>query len=153
MDRYIVVRSDLETKEDGRKEATQFFDQLGRVRLAKTLEDATTQSATNETDGIKVQTRYKTVAGYTYQLSSNPYRANYSANETGLDIGNLVEQRETLGGPNLLRCRPARGLRRLEPKLHRHRPHRHRREHNHSNRSSRETKAVGDECTWPVDPY
>lgn len=87
VDRYIVIRSDLETKEDGRKVAAQFFDQLGRVRLSKTLEDAATQSATNETDGIKVQTRYKTVAGYTYQLSSNPYRANFPANETDPTMG------------------------------------------------------------------
>jgi len=80
-DRYVVLRSDLETKGDGKKVATQFYDQLGRVRLSKTLEDASTQSATNETDGIKVQTRYLTDynsgtgVGHTYQLGSNPYRA------------------------------------------------------------------------------
>ncbi len=85
--RYIVVRSDLKTKGDGKKVATQFFDQLGRVRLSKTLEDAATQSATNETDGIKVQTRYKTVSGYTYHLTSNPYRADYSYNETDATMG------------------------------------------------------------------
>ncbi|HEY8559489.1 MAG TPA: RHS repeat-associated core domain-containing protein [Pyrinomonadaceae bacterium] len=77
-DRRVVVKSDLETKGDARKVATQFFDQLGRVRLSKTLEDAATQSATNETDGVKVQTRYKISGNYTYQLSSNPYRADYS---------------------------------------------------------------------------
>ncbi|HRK52234.1 MAG TPA: RHS repeat protein, partial [Pyrinomonadaceae bacterium] len=74
-------------KSDEFKVAVQFFDQLGRVRLAKTLEDATTQSATNETDGIKVQTRYKTVAGYTYQLSSNPYRAATAVTETDPTMG------------------------------------------------------------------
>lgn len=83
-DRFVVVKSDLETKDDGRKVATQFYDQLGRVRLSKTLEDASTQSATNETDGIKVQTRYATTnsggTGYTYQLTSNPYRADFSYN-------------------------------------------------------------------------
>ncbi len=81
-DRFVVVRSDIETAGDGRKVATQFFDQIGRVRLSKTLEDAATQSAVNETDGIKVQTRYKieyiAPNGYTYQLTSNPYRAAYS---------------------------------------------------------------------------
>lgn len=78
--RRVVTIADVAVKGDGAKVATQFFDQLGRVRLAKTLEDAATQSATNETDGIKVQTRYLTASGYTYQLSSNPYRASYSSN-------------------------------------------------------------------------
>ncbi len=45
----VVVKSDLETKGDGKKVATQFYDQLGRVRLSKTLEDAATQLAINET--------------------------------------------------------------------------------------------------------
>ena len=87
VNRRIVVRADLEAVGDAKKVATQFFDQLGRVRLAKTLEDASTQSATNETDGIKVQTRYKTASGYSYQLSSNPYRADYSYNETDETMG------------------------------------------------------------------
>ena len=87
VNRRVIVKSDLETKGDYKKVATQFFDQLGRVRLSKTLEDASYQSATNETDGIKVQTRYKTVSGYTYQLTSNPYRANYSSGETDATMG------------------------------------------------------------------
>jgi YD repeat-containing protein len=78
-DRYIIAKSDLETVGDGRRVATQFFDQIGRVRLAKTLENAASQSATNETDGIKVQTRYKFASGYVYQLQSNPYRATTSS--------------------------------------------------------------------------
>jgi RHS repeat-associated protein len=73
--RRITVRSDLFVKGDAKKVATQFYDQLGRVRLSKTLEDAATQSATNETDGIKVQTRYQTGNPNSYQLTSNPYRA------------------------------------------------------------------------------
>ncbi len=80
--RYVVVRSDVESVGDGRKVATQFFDQIGRVRLAKTLEDAVTQSATNEIDGIKVQTRYRFVrndsGGHTYEITSNPYRESFS---------------------------------------------------------------------------
>jgi hypothetical protein len=76
----VTVKSDLEVKGDAKKVGIQFYDQLGRVRLTKQLEDAATQSATNETDGIKVQTRYKTTSGYSYQLSSNPYRASTSAN-------------------------------------------------------------------------
>ncbi|MEO8573807.1 MAG: hypothetical protein ABI481_07540 [Pyrinomonadaceae bacterium] len=53
-ERFVVARSDLETVGDETKVATQFYDQLGRVRLSKTLEDASTQSAANEADGIKV---------------------------------------------------------------------------------------------------
>jgi RHS repeat-associated protein len=75
VDRFVVVRSDLETVGDGKKVATQFYDQLGRVRLSKTLEDAATQSATNETDGIKVETRYQTGNPNSYQITSNPFRA------------------------------------------------------------------------------
>jgi len=77
--RYVVTKSDVFVKQDARKIAAQFYDQLGRVRLSKTLENATAQSATNETDGIKVQTRYLTSGGDTYQLTSNPYRAATSA--------------------------------------------------------------------------
>jgi len=83
--RRVIVESDLETKGDYKKVATQFFDQLGRVRLAKTLEDASTQSATNESDGIKVQTRYGYHSGSpstmngSYTLTSNPFRAATSS--------------------------------------------------------------------------
>ncbi|MBK7707807.1 MAG: RHS repeat protein [Acidobacteria bacterium] len=80
VNRRVITRADVAAKGDGGKVAAQFFDQLGRVRLTKSLEDAATQSATNETDGIKVQTRYLTTNGYTYQLSSNPYRASVSSN-------------------------------------------------------------------------
>lgn len=76
---YVVTKSDVFVKQDAKKVSTQFFDQLGRVRLTKSLEDATSQSATNETDGIKVQNRYLTSSGYTYQLTSNPYRATTPA--------------------------------------------------------------------------
>lgn len=82
VNRRVIVKSDLETKGDAKKVGTKFYDQLGRVRLVKTLEDASTQSATNETDGIKVQTRYKTSGSYTYQLVSNPYRIDYLYNAT-----------------------------------------------------------------------
>jgi hypothetical protein len=85
--RRVVVRSDLEAPGDGRRVATQFFDQLGRVRLTKTLEDAAAQSAVNETDGIKVQTRYRTVSGYTYRLTSNPFRSAYPQNEADEAMG------------------------------------------------------------------
>lgn len=88
-ERKVIVKSDVETKGDARKVATQFYDQLGRIRLSKTLENAATQSATNENDGIKVQTRYATTTtGYTYQLSSNPYRgANLTAAANEPEMG------------------------------------------------------------------
>ena len=88
--RRVIVRSDLETKGDGKRVATQFYDQLGRMRLSKTLEDAATQSAANETDGIKVQTRYAydnptdpVNSNGTYSLTSNPYRATTSGGASG----------------------------------------------------------------------
>jgi RHS repeat-associated protein len=92
--RRIIVRSDQDTLGDGKHVSVQFYDQLGRVRLTKTLEDSTTQSATNETDGIKVETRF----GYndptpnnvtdpqntlgSYALTSNPFRAATSSAAT-----------------------------------------------------------------------
>lgn len=83
LNRTVIVKADVETKGDAKKVATQFYDQLGRVRLSKTLEDSQNQSATNETDGIKVQTRYLTTGnGYTYALTSNPYRASTSSAAT-----------------------------------------------------------------------
>jgi RHS repeat-associated protein len=80
--RYTIVWGDLQSPGDGRKVSTKFFDQIGRVRLSKKLEDAATQSAFNETGGIKVQTRYLQTTGpsggFTYQLTSNPYRSAFS---------------------------------------------------------------------------
>lgn len=91
INRRVVVRSDLETKGDGKKVAIQHFDQLGRVRLSRTLEDSATESPYNEQHGIKVQMRYKAFGVCTFdsnedcsfQLSSNPYRAETSAAATG----------------------------------------------------------------------
>jgi RHS repeat-associated protein len=78
-DRFIVTMADLVTAGDAKKVATQFFDQLGRVRLSKVLENASTQSATNETEGIKVETKYTYTTGYSWQLTSNPFRASSSS--------------------------------------------------------------------------
>ena len=84
--RRIISKSDIDAKGDGRKVAIQHFDQLGRIRLTRTLEDAATQSATNEADGIKVQTRYAydnptdpANSNGSYSLTSNPYRAATAA--------------------------------------------------------------------------
>lgn len=95
VNRRVIVRSDQVTLGDGKLVAIQHYDQLGRIRLTRQLEDAATQSAYDETTGIKVQTRYlvsnpcqpaslpaclaanEAVLG-TYQLVSNPYRATTS---------------------------------------------------------------------------
>ena len=94
--RRVIVKSDIETKGDGRKVAIQHFDRLGRIRLSRTLENPTTEDPTNEEHGIKVQTRYKFYDptpgdpnntgdnNGTYTLVSNPHRswrASYDANE------------------------------------------------------------------------
>jgi RHS repeat-associated protein len=96
VNRRVIVRSDQNTLGDGKLVSIQHYDQLGRIRLARQLEDAATQSATDETTGIKVQTRYEvsnpcqpastssclaansSLLG-SYQLVSNPYRANTSS--------------------------------------------------------------------------
>lgn len=96
VNRRVIVRSDLNTLGDGKLVSIQHYDQLGRIRLARQLEDSATQSATDETTGIKVQTRYvvsnpcqpastpsclaanSAVLG-AYQLVSNSYRATTSS--------------------------------------------------------------------------
>ncbi|MBA3632389.1 MAG: RHS repeat-associated core domain-containing protein [Acidobacteria bacterium] len=79
--RRVIVRSDLFALGDGKKVSVQHYDQLGRVRLSRTLEDSA-QDTTNESLGIKVQTRYQTGNPNSYQLTSNPYRAAYSNQAT-----------------------------------------------------------------------
>lgn len=85
--RRIVVRSDVETVGDGRKISVRHFDQLGRERLRRTLENIATEDPYNESHGIKVETRYgyndptpddpndpaSTLGEFT--LVSNPYRS------------------------------------------------------------------------------
>ena len=82
VNRRVVVRADIENIGDGRKVAIQHYDQLGRVRLSRTLENAAIEDPYNETHGIKVETRYLTSGTYTYQLSSNPFRAATAAQAT-----------------------------------------------------------------------
>jgi YD repeat-containing protein len=79
--RYVIVRADLNAKADKKLVSIQHYDQLGRVRLSRTLEDAATESATEESTGIKVQTRYRISAPYSYTLTSNPYRATSADNQ------------------------------------------------------------------------
>jgi YD repeat-containing protein len=74
VDRRIVTRSDLYTAGDAKRIAIQHFDQLGRIRLSRHLENST-QSTTDESIGIKVQTRHKFSGTNSYNLVSGPYRA------------------------------------------------------------------------------
>jgi RHS repeat-associated protein len=75
----IVVRRDLNAAGDGKLVTVSHFDQLGRVRLTRELEDSATQSAADETAGVKVQTRYLIGDRSSFQLSSHPYRAATAA--------------------------------------------------------------------------
>ena len=84
--RRTVIRSDLETKGDGKKVTVQHYDELGRIWLSRTLENIETENPYNLQDGIKVQTRYRYDNGAnplnsngSYVLTSNPYRAATSA--------------------------------------------------------------------------
>lgn len=86
--RTVVVRSDIETLGDGRQVSIQHYDRLGRVRLARTLENPILEDPYNEQHGIKVETRYKnhdTTPGDpndpentlgTLTLVSSPFRAS-----------------------------------------------------------------------------
>lgn len=76
--RAVVTKSDLNIVGDGKIVTIQHSNQLGRNRLSRILEDPATQSATDETTGIKVQTRFISTSTNTYKLVSNPYRATSS---------------------------------------------------------------------------
>jgi RHS repeat-associated protein len=111
--RRVVMRADLNATGDGKLVSVMHYDQLGRVRLSRTLEDASTEAAEDENAGVKVQTRYRydNSAHLTYQLSSNPYRAAYSSGAGGestmgwtlstSDRGGRVVRVETFGGAGL----------------------------------------------------
>lgn len=91
-ERRVVMRSDLDTTGDLKLASIQHYDQLGRIRLARSLENFSAAGLADETIGIKVQTRYlvsnpcqptntpqcladnQSVLG-SYVLTSNPYRA------------------------------------------------------------------------------
>jgi RHS repeat-associated protein len=81
--RRVIIRRDLNTKGDGKLVTIEHYDQLGRIRLNRQLEDSSTQSAEDENSGIKVQTRYLDSAPNSYVLVSNPYRAAKSSDENG----------------------------------------------------------------------
>ena len=78
VERRVIAKSDLEVKGDAKVVSIQHFDQLGRLRLTRSLENASIEDPYNESHGIKVQTRYETTNPYSYSVSSNPYRASTS---------------------------------------------------------------------------
>jgi RHS repeat-associated protein len=83
--RRIITRTDIGSTGDGRRVTVRHFDQLGRERLSRTLEDAAAQSATEETAGVKIQNRYLVDPStrLSYHLVSNPYRAAHSSDAGG----------------------------------------------------------------------
>lgn len=111
--RRVIVRSDLNHTNDGKRVSVSHYDQLGRVRLTRTLEDSSAEVAEDENSGVKVQTRYLTdrAAHANYVLTSNPYRASrssYAGAETTMgwalttsDQGGRVTRFETFGGATL----------------------------------------------------
>jgi RHS repeat-associated protein len=83
-DRRVVVRSDLTTVGDGKIASVTHYDQLGRIRLTRRLEDLTVSDwKSSESVGIKVQTLYRIAPGNSYVLTSNPYRAAHSIDAVG----------------------------------------------------------------------
>ncbi|HEU4767882.1 MAG TPA: hypothetical protein VFS77_10920, partial [Pyrinomonadaceae bacterium] len=80
--RRVITRSDLVATGDGKLVSIQHYDQLGRIRLSRQLEDAASQNATDETTGIKVQTRYRFSGANAYVLVSNAYHAATSGAAT-----------------------------------------------------------------------
>jgi RHS repeat-associated protein len=108
-ERHVIVRSDLDTTGDGKLITIQHYDQLGRTRLTRKLESGNPVEATDETKGVKIQTRY--FAGdsnNSYGLVSAPYRAATSGaaggeagmawNRTKSDKGGRVIEVETFAG-------------------------------------------------------
>jgi RHS repeat-associated protein len=81
--RRVITRSDQIARDDGKLVTIQHYDQLGRLRLARQLENATTQSPYDETAGIKSQSRYRFSGANSYTLTTNPYRATTSGAATG----------------------------------------------------------------------
>jgi RHS repeat-associated protein len=75
VDRRVITRSDVDVAGDGKLIYIQHYDQLGRPRLRRMLEDPETQSATDEQSGIKAQTRYTFSGANSFSLTSNSYRA------------------------------------------------------------------------------
>jgi RHS repeat-associated protein len=85
--RRVITRADKDTLGDGKLVSVQHYDQLGRTRLARTLESGVAADAYDETKGVKVQTRYLYSGSNGYSLVSNPYRAATSGAEATSEMG------------------------------------------------------------------
>ena len=109
--RRVIVKSDLNVAGDSKLVSIQHYDQLGRLRLSRQLEDSATESATDETTGIKVQTRYLYSGANSFQLVSNAYRAATSSaagseqtmgwTRSKMDVAGRVLEVQTFGGATL----------------------------------------------------
>lgn len=127
-ERRVVTRSDLETTGDGKLAQVVHFDQLGRVRLMRILEEYSAAAAANELVGIKKQTRYlinnpcqptngaqclidNNAVLASYVLTSTSYRAATSSDasaestmgwsRTRADKGGRVVEIQTFSGGSL----------------------------------------------------
>jgi RHS repeat-associated protein len=96
--RRVVVWSDLDSMGDENLVSIQHYDQMGRVRLSRQLEDKATQSPYNESHGIKVQTRYRSTSPNSYELVSNPYRAATSSAAGGEQTMGWTRSKSDKGG-------------------------------------------------------
>ncbi len=85
--RRVVVKRDLASHGDGLLISVTDYDQLGRVRLTRQLEDGSSQNPDDDTAGIKVQTRYMYSGANSYRLESNPFRASYSTGTGEVTMG------------------------------------------------------------------
>jgi RHS repeat-associated protein len=88
--RRVITREDQDSVGDGKLITIDHYDQWGRLRLTRELESGNPAEATDETKGVKIQTRYfagSSTVQNSYDLVSAPYRANYSyeaGNEPGM---------------------------------------------------------------------
>ena len=73
--RRVTVQRDQSSALDGKLVSVTNYDQLYRPTLTQQLENYPSQSPTDITAGIKVQTRYLYGTGNSYKLVSNPYRS------------------------------------------------------------------------------
>jgi RHS repeat-associated protein len=111
LQRFVVFRGDLSAIGDGKRVSIKHYDQLGRLRLMRALEDSATQNRYDEADGIKTQTRYLFSGNNSYQLVSNPYRASTPSQATDessmgwkrtkMDNGGRILEVETFSGVDL----------------------------------------------------
>ena len=109
--RRVIVKSDLNVIGDGKLVGIRHYDQLGRLRLSRQLEDSASESATDETTGVKVQTRYHYSLGNSFQLVSNAYRAATSGAagseqtmgwaRSKMDVAGRAVEVQTFGGATL----------------------------------------------------